>query len=430
MNMRQSLLILLFLLSGYLSAYAQHAADTTRVKIYFRQGYSTLEPSYRDNAANLQVLIERLRAVERDPSCRVRNIRIVSSASPEGSDAMNKRLSARRAERVRSFIVQRASLDNSLFEVRSLGVDWQGLIRLVEASDMPYRAEALDILHHAPEWIVRNGVVVGGRKQQLGMLRGGRVWKYMEEHFFPELRSSTLDVVCRIERLPVENLPDTVVVEHRDTVVHVQRDTIVLRDTVHLREEVVPVRKPFYMALKTNLLYDAALVPNIGAEFYVGRGWSVGGNWMYAWWKSDKRHRYWRAYGGELDIRKYFGRRAAGKPLTGHHIGLYGQMATYDFEIGGKGYMGGKPGGTLFNKANYGVGIEYGYSLPIGRRLNLDFGIGIGYFGGEYWVYDPIDTHYVWRETKKRRWFGPTKAEISLVWLIGRGNYNEKGGKR
>ena len=82
-----------------------------------------------------------------------------------------------------------------------------------------------------------------------------------------------------------------------------------------------PARKPFYMSLKTNLLYDVALVPNIGAEFYLGRGWSLGGNWMYAWWNSKKRHNYWRLYGGELEIRKYFGRRAAEKPLTGHHLG-------------------------------------------------------------------------------------------------------------
>lgn len=74
--------------------------------------------------------------------------------------------------------------------------------------------------------------------------------------------------------------------------------------------------------------------------------------------------------------------------------------------------------------------IEYGYSLPIGRRFNLDFGIGLGYIGGEYKVYEPIDVHYVWQRTQKRHWIGPTKAEISLVWLIGRGNYNQKGGKR
>lgn len=189
--------------------------------------------------------------------------------------------------------------------------------------------------------------------------------------------------------------------------------------------------RPLQMALKTNLLYDAALVPNIGMEFYLGKGWTIGADWMYAWWKSDKRHRYWRTYGGELDIRKYFGRRAQEKPLTGHHLGLYGQMLTYDFETGGKGYIGGKPGGSLWDKMNWGVGLEYGYSLPIGRRLNLDFGIGIGYLGGEYWEYKPIDSHYVWQQTKQRHWFGPTKAEVSLVWLIGRGNYNEKkGGKR
>ena len=185
------------------------------------------------------------------------------------------------------------------------------------------------------------------------------------------------------------------------------------------------------MALKTNLLYDVALVPNLGAEFYLGRGWSIGGNWMYAWWKSDRRHDYWRLYGGELEIRKYFGRRAVEKPLTGHHLGLYGQLFTYDFELGATGYMGGKPGGTLWEKMNYAVGLEYGYSLPVARRLNLDFVIGVGYWGGEYHTYDPIDDHYVWKETRQRHWFGPTKAEISLVWLIGRDNYNEKkGGKR
>lgn len=96
----------------------------------------------------------------------------------------------------------------------------------------------------------------------------------------------------------------------------------------------------------------------------------------------------------------------------------------------GTGYMGGKPGGTLWDKMNYSVGLEYGYSLPVARRLNLDFVIGVGYWGGEYHKYAPIDGHYVWKETRRRHWFGLTEAEISLVWLLGRGNYNEKKGGR
>jgi hypothetical protein len=54
----------------------------------------------------------------------------------------------------------------------------------------------------------------------------------------------------------------------------------------------------------------------------------------------------------------------------------------------------------------------------------------VGYWGGEYHKYAPIDGHYVWKETRRRHWFGLTEAEISLVWLLGRGNYNEKKGGR
>lgn len=67
------------------------------------------------------------------------------------------------------------------------------------------------------------------------------------------------------------------------------------------------------------------------------------------------------------------------------------------------------------------------------RRLNIDFSTGLGYLGGEYQEYLPKDGHYVWQATKQRRWFGPTKAEVSLVWLLGRNNNNrakEKGGQR
>ena len=203
------------------------------------------------------------------------------------------------------------------------------------------------------------------------------------------------------------------------------------KDSATVLEFEPQARPPFYMAVKTNLLYDALLVPNIGVEFYVGKGFSVGGNWMYAWWNRNSRHRYWRIYGGELAVRKYFNRTSEGSPLNGHHIGIYGQVFTYDFETGGRGYMGGKPGGTLWEKMNYSAGLEYGYSLPVTRRLNLDFVIGVGYWGGTYYEYLPMDNHYVWQATKQRRWFGPTKAEVSLVWLLGNGNYNaKKGGRR
>jgi len=186
---------------------------------------------------------------------------------------------------------------------------------------------------------------------------------------------------------------------------------------------------PIYIAVKTNMLYDAALVPNVGAEMYVGRDFSVGFDWNHAWWSCADRHRYWRIYGGEIYGRWWFGEKARLKPLTGHHVGLYVQAFTYDIEFGGTGYMGGEPGDNMLGRMNWGIGAEYGFSLPVHRRLNIDFSIGIGYFGGKYYEYRPLDGHNVWQATRIRRWFGPTRAEVSLVWLLGDRNVNKKGGR-
>ena len=420
----------LFLL-GCQSAFCQ--GDTLYCRFHFPEGSSNLEFSYRNNGLRLDSLLSSIHS-RREYSV-LRRVVLRSSSSPEGSSVSNQRLSDERLGSLRLVLQEHLSIPDSVFVSSSLGQDWDGLVSLVEESDMPYREEALHILRDTPVWVIRNGVVVDSRKRQLMNLRGGRVWHFMDEHFFPELRSACM-VKCEFDPVTAgkEEIPavSQEKAEPQDTVI--LRDTVeravMIRDTVEVPVPAANIPNPFYMGLKTNLLYDALLVPNIGVEFYLGKGWSAGGSWMYSWWKNDRRHRYWRAYGGEIGLRKYFGSRAADKPLCGHHAGLYGQMFTYDFEFGGKGYMGGKPGGSLWEKSNYIVGLEYGYSLAIARRLNLDFSLGMGYWGGTYYVYTPMDGHYVWEETRTRHWFGPTKAEVSLVWLLGRGNYNQKKGGR
>ena len=48
----------------------------------------------------------------------------------------------------------------------------------------------------------------------------------------------------------------------------------------------------------------------------------------------------------------------------------------------------------------------------------------------EYKEYEPSRdqyNHYVWKATHRRHWWGPTKAEVSIKWLLER---KKKGGKR
>ena len=422
------------------NAYAASIQDSLRTTIYFRPGYSLLELSYRDNAANMKALTQGIQTIKGNPCVQLQHIRILSAASPEGNSALNKRVAKRRGERLRDYLKETLVLPDSIFTVSSAGEDWQGLASLIAKEKAPWRNKALQIIRHTPEWITRNGKVVDGRKRQLQNLDGGKAWKYMLDNHFYTLRTGAI-VVCEVKTLAAESTPSAAEarLEQARPGAHAEASSEQARlesasqspssppfpaipSQVHPSSESQAPSVASYFALKSNLLYDALLVPNLSLEASISSGWTLGAGGMLAWWSKDAKHRYWRIYGGGLEIRKYFGTLAKSKPLQGHHLGIYGDFLTYDFEFGAKGYQ---------SKATYAAGIKYGYSHPIANRLNLDFSLGIGYLHSNYKTYVPRDGCYVYQETKKQKWLGPTQAEISLVWLLGKGNTNnKKGGKK
>ncbi len=414
------------------NAYAASIQDSLRTTIYFRPGYSLLELSYRDNAANMKALTQGIQTIKGNPCVQLQHIRILSAASPEGNSALNKRVAKRRGERLRDYLKETLVLPDSIFTVSSAGEDWQGLAALIAKEKTPWRNKALQIIRHTPEWVTRNGKVVDGRKRQLQNLDGGKAWKYMLDNHFYTLRTGAV-VVCEVKTLAAESTPSAAearLEQARPEPASQQSASQspssppfpAIPSQVHPSSESQAPPVASYFALKSNLLYDALLIPNLSLEASIGSGWTLGAGGMLAWWSKDAKHRYWRIYGGDLEIRKYFGTLSKSKPLQGHHLGIYGDFLTYDFEFGAKGYQ---------SKATYAAGIKYGYSHPIANRLNLDFALGIGYLHSNYKTYVPRDGCYVYQETKKQKWLGPTQAEISLVWLLGKGNTNKKkGGKK
>lgn len=409
-------ILLSFLSCSVLFVSAQETRDS--VKIYFHKGRTEIDLSLRDNRRSLEKISRRILEYRPDTAFSICKIMVVGAASPEGSIELNRRLSELRAKRLFDHVCGYSPLPDTLKTSVFVGRDWRGLLRLVENDPgMPGKSETVELLQGIVSEVEASGN--GENKiNELKRLRYGIPYRYMYRNLFPDLRASCLYIWYESKR---KSFPAMQVISH-------------LHDTLYLPCKLSPFggetggfqsgekHGPFYMAVKTNLLYDAVLIPDIGVEFCLGKNWSVAGNWMYAWWKSDRKHNYWRIYGGDVELRRWFGRRAVEKPFSGHHVGLYGQIVTYDFELGGKGYLG--------DKWSYGGGVAYGYSLPVGHRFNVDFTLGIGYLGGSYKEYIPLDGHYVWQTTKNRRWFGPTKAGISLVWLIGRGNYSRKKGGR
>ncbi len=407
--MKKLLLYIAVMMTAGLTAAAGDAADSATV--HFHQSHTALLYDYSGNGAAL----DRLAAELADTTLRLSpHIRVIGSASPEGTVRFNRYLSEQRARRIYDYFASRSLASDSVHFVYT-GRNWAGLRTMVEAdSAVPCRDEVLAVL----------GNIIDGKYDdtaamtRLRAIGGGQPYLYMYHHLFPALRAATIYVDFASPLVPV-SVPAGMPTVHYPRFGSPEPGT-------PLAVALPAPKKPFYMALKTNMLFDALALPNIGAEFYLGRNWSAQAQWTYGWWDNDPLHRYWRAYGGEVGLRRWFGSKAAEKPLTGHHVGLYAGIITYDFEFGGSGIMGGKPGGTLWDRCNRYAGIEYGYSLPVGRRINIDFTVGFGYLGGKYLKYDPMGSSYVWKSTHRLNWFGPTKAEVSLVWLIGRGNYNQR----
>lgn len=169
-----------------------------------------------------------------------------------------------------------------------------------------------------------------------------------------------------------------------------------------------------YVALRTNLLSDAAAVPMLGVELALTPNLTVETQWMWAWWSRNTRYRYWRISAGSVEARWYF--RAGA--YSGHHAGVYCQMGTYDFEFGNRG--------VLAPRWSYAAGLAYGYTVVLNRRLSLDFNIGVGWLGGKYDSYRFDCGQYMWQSRHRHHYIGPTRAEVTLSWLLWRPNEHKK----
>ena len=278
------------------NAYAASIQDSLRTTIYFRPGYSLLELSYRDNAANMKALTQGIQTIKGNPCVQLQHIRILSAASPEGNSALNKRVAKRRGERLRDYLKETLVLPDSIFTVSSAGEDWQGLAALIAREKTPWRNKALQIIRHTPEWVTRNGKVVDGRKRQLQNLDGGKAWKYMLDNHFYTLRTGAV-VVCEVKTLAAESTPSAAEASQEQARSEQARHESAsqqqasqspssppfpaIASQVHPESQAPPVAS--YFALKSNLLYDALLVPNLSLEASIGSGWTLGAGGMLAW---------------------------------------------------------------------------------------------------------------------------------------------------
>lgn len=408
---------------------------------YFPIDKTTLMRDFSSNGR----MLDGLDALLRDPDVwpRIDSVIITAAASPIASQQYNAKLAINRAEQLATYIRwQHPQVDRTRISTFPLGIDWDGFWALIENTPgVPSREEILRLRGLEEHTVLEMLRRVGGRQ----------TYDYLLKKIYPKLQYSAVRVVLDDGRsIPTAGSPLRRMIEPKEVLYDTVWVERVVRDTVRIIEHVPtpapptvtitvvepsieePTGKPFYIALKNNLLFDAALLPNIAIEIPFGRnyGWSaeVEGHW--SWWNTEQAGKrswwYHRIQMAGFELRHWLGNRTNHDPLHGWYIGAYGYAGTYDVRL----FTDDNPDLGQLSDMSWSAGLSIGYSARLSKRLNMEFGLGLGYFGGEYKKYYrcSCDDLFPWVSTHQRKWFGPTKAKISLVWQIGSGynkNYNK-----
>lgn len=161
------------------------------------------------------------------------------------------------------------------------------------------------------------------------------------------------------------------------------------------------------VAVKTNGLMLLTGLPNMGVEFVTGEHTSMdmtvfGGYKPYG--KNIK------LIGVQPEFRYWFN----GRPMVREYLGIAALGASYDIQWSKNIYKGDA----------FGIGATMGYSLILGKRLNLEFYAGFGavYFRQKQYYINDNFADYEANNATRTNAHGyklmPTKIGVSISYII------------
>jgi hypothetical protein len=167
------------------------------------------------------------------------------------------------------------------------------------------------------------------------------------------------------------------------------------------------------LAVGTNLLMDALMIPNLGVQLGLGKSHfaerSVLG--LHGYFTSKPWGKEVKAWGVQPELRYFF----SGRAMSRWFFGIGANVAKYDITWSGKVYNGNAIGG----------GLTFGYVFNLTNRLNIDVHSGFGaiyYRQKEHFEGDFYDTEYspTGRIVANSRGYTllPTSLGVSLTYIL------------
>lgn len=380
--------------------------------IHYRVNETVVDEDYMGNKEQIHKIKHYL-----VNSPRVDSITIYAWSSPDGLYNKNRSLSRKRANSAKRLLLQHspdsAKLNSGKIKISPIAENWEGLTTLVkEGYSRKDREKVLAILGD-------DTMGSDSKKRELKKLDKGRTWKYLADNYLPQLRAATW--VCVWAEV-IQGMPEVAAVVQDS----LEQPYIGLAPLPpYDYKPVLPQEESRTIAaVKTNLLYDAVTAVNFAVEvpFEIKEQkfsalyehhcpwWHIGNKYCLQFLTFGGEARWWFLPNTVEESEKRIERDA----LLGHFAGLYIWGGLGDIQIG-RNF-----GCSQFDF--WSVGLTYGYAMPISKYLNLEFSLSVGYANIPYQCYTPSDDWEVLiRDPYKAgtlHYFGPTKAEVSLVFPI------------
>lgn len=372
--------------------------------IDFRVNLTDIDRTYHCNGSQLEKVLAVIDSMVQKLQRKVSRITVMGTASPEGPYENNVRLATDRAEALIRILKGRYSFPDSIYAVSAIPEDWEGMRIMVAENDIiPYAGTVLAFLdesgHLSPDI----------REDRLKRLDEGRPYASMRENVLPYLRRASVAVDYDLEWLnriqaikpaEIKSLPLNLAVP-----------------TPEIRPLDIPAtRKQRFIAVKTNLLGDAALCANLGVEIGLWRHWSldvpvwyspydITNGWRIRLLATQPEVRYWLKDTGE-----------------GHYFGVHATVAGFNVSFGGN-YRYQDP-----NHAAFGAGIGYGYAFHLdkSRRWSMEAQIGAGYIDYKYIKYHNTGRNGAEVSRGKGTYWGVTRAGFAVAYKF----YTDRKGRR
>ncbi len=400
--------------------------DQKKIEIYFDQGSYAVTQAFKTNKDELSRLSKLLNSLIADENADITKISVDSYASPEGDVVTNNRLSKKRAEAVCEYIKSICTVPPTLIESRANGVAWQILRDMVEQSDLAYKQEVLAIIDNVPveTWAKVSPTdkweqLVDSRNNHLMDLKGGVPYREMYENMFSQLPRSSIvtvyyEIVKKEAKDDINGGKEAEKSENSEEIVQ-NKPLSEQKELTNTNSEAIAQRDKSekMVAIKSNLLYDVVLIPNIEVELPINNKYSIAAEWIFPWWVTKDNGNALQLLSGQVEGRYWFGDRENRAQLTGLYAGLYAGGGLYDLQWKNNGYQG---------EFYIAAGLSGGYAHTINKSgtLRMEYSLGLGYLNTKYRYYDgkQNNEYLVWQHDGRYSWVGPTKIEASLVWFL------------